>query len=84
MLQVGSLFSQRASLDEEEEQKQITLAKIKAEREKNRKLKRALRERSGDEDITSSDEESVDPEQKLLRVFRSHLGTELTDSTELT
>ena len=64
MLQVGSLFSQRASLDEEEQQKQATLAKIKAEREKNRQLKRALREKSGDEDITSSDEECIDPEQK--------------------
>ena len=72
MLQVGSLFSQRAR-DEEEEQKQITLDKIKAEREKNRKLKRALRERSGNEDMTSSDEDCVDPEQKRTQLFEDNL-----------
>ena len=43
MLQVGSLFSQRASIDDEEEQKQMQLKKLKEEREKNKKLKRRMK-----------------------------------------
>lgn len=60
-------------MDEDEEQKQVALAKIKAEREKNRKLKRALREKSGDEDLTSSDEENTDSEQKRSQLFEENL-----------
>ena len=77
MLQVGSLFSMRASLDDEEEQKQAQLKKLKEEREKNKKLKRRMKNltaNANELDLSSSDEEeNMDPEAKLQLLFETNL-----------
>lgn len=74
MLQVGSLFSQRAQLEEEEETNKIQRMRMKEENARQRRLKRRLRESQMQHDptlvITSSDSEEdnwelLDPVVKL-------------------
>ena len=78
MLQVGSLFSQRAQLEEEEEAKKEQRLRLKEENARQRRLKRRLRESQLKDDptlvITSSDSEEneielLDPVVKLSNVI---------------
>ena len=81
MLQVGSLFSQRAQLEDEEAQKNERKRLLQKERDRNRRLRRKMREAQMKADptvvLTSSDseedEEAQDPETRLLMRFEDHL-----------
>lgn len=77
MLQVGSLFSQRAQLEDEDAKKNDQLRRLKEERTRNRRLKRRMREAQQKHDptlvITSSDSEEdendLDPEARMIVRF---------------